>query len=122
MRIKITTDGLELTPRIRRLVNEKIGLGLEKHLPHLNEEIKTADVKIIKGSRWGYKVNFDMRLPKNYQIYAEGEHEGLLSALVNLRDKLIRQIKNYKNELKVNGKKIREIKKRVSRNWRKSYD
>jgi len=100
MRIKIIGDNLKISPRIRKLVVEKIGRGLEKYLPSLNQEIKTATMTITKRTRWGYKVNFDMRLPENYQIFAEEKQETLLTALVKLREALGKQIKKYKEGLK----------------------
>jgi len=100
MRIKIIGDNLKITPRIRKLAAEKIGRGLEKHLPPLNQEIKTATMTITKRTRWGYKVNLDMRLPENYQIFAEEKQETLLTALVKLREALEKQIKKYKERLK----------------------
>lgn len=116
MRIKILTDNLELTSRVRKLVNEKVGIGLTKHMPRLNEEIKTAEMRITKHKRWGYKINFDMRLPENYQIYAEEKHERLSSALASLRDELIRQVKTYKSDLKQNQSKIRKKKRAINTN------
>lgn len=96
MRIKIIGDNIKITPKIRSLVNNKIILGLEKYLPELNQEIKTATMKIEKHTRWGYKVNFDMWLPEKYQIFAESRKESLSSALVDSREQLERQIKKYK--------------------------
>jgi ribosome-associated translation inhibitor RaiA len=69
-------------------------------LPKLNQEIKTATIKIEKHTRWGYKVNFDMWLPEKYQIFAESRKENLRSALVDLKRQLERQIKKYKASLK----------------------
>jgi ribosomal subunit interface protein len=102
MRIKIIGDNIDINPRIRKLVIEKVGEGLEKYLPKFNQEIKTATVRIKKHSRWGYKINFDMWLPEKYHIYAEERKGRLLSTLVGLRDQLIRQIKEYKGRLKEN--------------------
>lgn len=100
MRIKIIGDNLEITDEIRDLVSEKISRDLEKYLPELNKEIKTATMKISKLTRWGFRVNFDMRLPKNYQIFAEEKNETILSSLVSLREQLERQMKKYKQKIR----------------------
>jgi ribosomal subunit interface protein len=100
MRIKIIGGNIDVTPRIKRLVQNKIARNLEKYLPKLNQEIKTATIKIEKHTRWGYKVNFDMWLPEKYQIFAESRKENLRSALVDLKRQLERQIKKYKASLK----------------------
>lgn len=100
MRIKIIGDNLEITSRIRRLVRNKIARSLEKYLPKLNQEIKTATMKISQHRRWGFKVNFDMWLPEKYQIFAKSRKENLPSALVDLREQLKRQAKKYKARLK----------------------
>lgn len=94
MRIKIIGDNLEINDQIRDLVEKKIAKGLEKYLPELNNEIKTADMTISKHSRWGYKINFDMRLPQKQQLYAEARNEDLQTTLVELREKLETQAKS----------------------------
>jgi ribosomal subunit interface protein len=100
MRVKIIGDNLEITPRIRKLVKDKIILGLEKYLPELNQEIKTATMRIGRHSRWGYKINFDMWLPEKYQLFAETRKENLRSAFIELREQLERQAKKYRANLR----------------------
>jgi ribosomal subunit interface protein len=99
MRINILGNQIKINNNIRSLVAKKLGQKLEKHLPRLNEEIKTAGLHIKKHSRWGYKLKFNMRLPKDKHLFAETKKDNLATALVELRKKLIKQIKKYKQEL-----------------------
>lgn len=100
MQIKIIGDNLEITSRIRKLIDSKINQGLEKYLAGLSQEIKIANMNLKRHSRWGYKINFNLWLPEKYQIYAESRGERLLSTLVDLREQLKRQIKRYKAKVK----------------------
>lgn len=100
MRIKIVTENLKLSPAIRKMVNQKIGRDLEKYLPQLNREIKTARVKLVRSPRWGYRATFNLWLPKKYSLYAESHQNTLRQTLTDLRDKLRRQVKKYQGELK----------------------
>jgi ribosomal subunit interface protein len=100
MRIKIIGNNIEITPRIKKLVKNKIAHSLEKYLPKLNQEIKTATIRISQHTRWGYKVNFDMWLPEKYQIFAETKKENLHSALADLKRQTERQVKKYKAKIK----------------------
>lgn len=96
MRLQIAADGITITPKRKEFIHEKLDRDLEQYLPDLNEELKTADVKITKRTRWGFKVNFNMSLPEKYNIYAEEKGESLQSTIILLRDDLIRLLKRYK--------------------------
>ena len=100
MKIQITGDNIDIDTRIRDLVHNKIATNLDKYLETFTEDIKTATLNIHKRTRWGYRASFDMLLPGKEHIFAEATHKKLSSAIVKLREKLERQIKEYKNELK----------------------
>jgi len=100
MKIQIIGADLKINKRIKKLIQEKIAIGLEKHLQNFGKDIKTATVKIYKRTRWGYRVNFDMRLPGKENIFAKASHRYLPSAIIQLREKIERQIKKYKTQLK----------------------
>ena len=99
MKVQIIGDNIEINEWIKNVVNDKITSDLEKYLKDFSDDIKRATVKIHKRSRWGYKVNFDMWLPGKEHIFAEAVHKDLPSAIVQLREKLERQIEEYKSEL-----------------------
>lgn len=94
MKLQIIGENFEVTDRIKKLVEEKIEKNLEKYLQTFNEDMKTATIKIEKGPRWGYWVNFNMWLPLKKQIYAQAHGKNLISVLVALREKIRRQIKS----------------------------
>lgn len=100
MRIKIVTDDVEINDRILNIIQDKIDKGLEKYLPSLNEDIKKATVTIQKRSRWGYKIKFNMWLPKKEHIFAEEEGDDLLETFTRLREDLEKQLKKYREKLK----------------------
>lgn len=99
MKVKIIGDNIELNKWVKNLVHNKITNDLEKYLQDFNEDIKTATVKIHKRTHWGYKVNFDMWLPGKKHIFSEALHEDLASAIIELREKVEKQIKEYKGRL-----------------------
>ncbi len=100
MRIKLIGDNLEITDEIRQLIYNKLAEDLEKMLPELNQEIKTADMRLSKHSRWGYEVNFDLRLPEKEQLYAEVHKRSLKLAMTELREQLEGQIRKYREKLR----------------------
>ncbi len=99
MRINLIADQMEVNDYVRDMVTKYLAQKLEKHLPKFNQEIKTADLHLKKRTRWGYKLKFNMWLPQKKALVAETKQEGFRQALVDLRKKLITQIKKYKEEL-----------------------
>jgi ribosomal subunit interface protein len=103
MKVNIIGDNIELKPSDKDLVQQKVIDKLDKLLKDFTEDIKDATVKInYFDKEEEYRVNFNMWLPGKKHIYAESSHEVLLSALVQLREDLERQIKEYKD--KINSK------------------
>lgn len=99
MNIQIHGDNLDITPGIKKLVNTKIALKLEKLLSHFSPDLKIADLKISKDKYQKFLVNFDMQLPGKKHIFAKNSHIDLESALVDLQQQLEHQIKKYRQDL-----------------------
>jgi len=99
MKVQIIGDNIKINRWVKNLVHDKVTIDLEKYLKDFSKDIKTATVKIKKRTRWGYKVNFNMWLPGKEHIFADATHEDLPSAIVELREKVERQIKEYKGRL-----------------------
>ena len=78
--------------------------GIDKMLPGFDQDVKTADVRIKKGSRWGMLMSFDMSLPKKKTIYAEVKGEDLLNMTVELAEEVERQVDKYRHELGISDK------------------
>lgn len=71
---------------------------LDKLLQNYNQEVKTAVVKVGRGTRWGWEVNFDLMLPGNHRIFADHKDENLVVTFTGLREKLEKQIKKYREK------------------------
>ncbi len=100
MKVKIIGNNLKIDKYIQELVSDKIANDLEKYLKNYSQDVKNAVVKITKRKDWGYKVDFEMWLPGKKQLFADAVHEDLSSAIIELREKLERQIKKYKDKIK----------------------
>ena len=99
MRIKITGDDFEITKETRELVEKKIATKLDSFLPTFDPDVKTATMKFSKGSRWGYKISFNMTLPKNHLIFCEEKESTIEKTLNLLRDAILKQVTKYKEKL-----------------------
>lgn len=99
MKLIIEAKDIELTEKIVELINQKLGDDIEKYLTKFSEDIKTADIRIEEGSRWGFKVSFSMWLPNKEHIYAEEKHKNLDTAINSLKDEVQRAVRKYKEKL-----------------------
>jgi len=100
MKIQVVAENFELGERVLDIIQDKLNEGLEKYLPSLDEDIKQAQVKIEKRTRWGYKVSFNMWLPRKEHIFAEETGEDLMTAIIKLREAVEKQLKKYLEEIK----------------------
>ncbi len=99
MNVQINVEDMDLTPDIGRVLQEKFIVKIEKYLTNFNEDIKTASIRIKKGSRWGYRINFSLYLPEKKHIFAEEKHEDLAVAITQLEKEITRQIREYKERI-----------------------
>ena len=99
MQIIIESKDVEITDKLRELIVQKLGTDVDKYLKDFNEDIKTAEVKIEQGSRWGYRVSFSMWLPKKEHIYAEEKNRSLETAINSVKDIVQREVRKYKEKL-----------------------
>lgn len=104
MIIQTKGDNLDITDHHTNLVYKLIEQKLEQYLATFNPDLKVADVRIKKRSRWGYMTNFSMVLPGKKQIYAEAVDTNLDTALRALRHKIERQLKSYRGKLGIGDK------------------
>lgn len=100
MKLEIKAGKLEITPKIQKLVDEKIGSGIGKYLKNFKEDLKVVTVRIDGHSRWGYEVSASMWLPHKKHIYAEDVNKDLTVALTAIKKEMSRQITEHKNSLK----------------------
>ncbi len=101
MNLQITGLGVEVTDRIKRLIDKRFNLKLEKLLKPFSPDIKRATIRLEQITRTkDYKANFDMSLPGKEKIYASFSHKSLVSTITGLREQIEHQIKKYRDSLK----------------------
>jgi len=98
VKIDIKTKDLEITEYIQKLVQKKLVSKIDRVTKNLTDDEKKATLRLKKRSRWGFRVNLSMWLPGKHHIFSEEIHKDLQSALVNLREEVISQIKEYKEK------------------------
>ncbi len=100
MHIQLIGNHLQILPNMKDIVEEKFIQEVERHLATFNEDMKKATIKVRKRENKGeYKVNFHMWLPGKEHIFAECRASNFVSAIVDLRKKVERQIDSYKGKL-----------------------
>lgn len=99
MNLQITGDNYHLSNFVKRLIDEKVALPIDKLLTTFDPELRTASLKISRDKIGTFLVNYDMSLPGKTHIYAEAKHLVLKSALIDLTQEVEKQIKRYKQEL-----------------------
>ncbi len=98
MKLEIITKKIELTDYVRKLIDTKLVPKIAKLLRAFEDDEKIATVRLTTRSRWGYKVSLSMYLPGKVLIYGVEVHKDLQAAIVNLREEVVRQIKEYKEK------------------------
>lgn len=98
MHFQITGRNYEISDRAKKLVEEKVGLKLDRLLSHYNEELKAANITIEKETFAKFKVKFDMQLPGKHSIFAQTEHRFLKSALIDLEQEVSKEIKRVREK------------------------
>ena len=91
MKLNISTEGVPLAGTVQKDIEQRLDKDLERVLQHYLDDVKEANVRIIKKSRFGYKITFEMQLPGN-KIYSEESNEDFHTALTILRDEVKKQI------------------------------
>jgi ribosomal subunit interface protein len=102
MNIQINGVNLDISPKIKEMVDEKLALKLDQLLINFNNEIRTGFLHLEKDKYKHFKAKFDMSLPgKDGHLFAECKNIKLISAIIGIREQLEKQIKKYKQD-KVN--------------------
>lgn len=97
MKIDWQVDDLESVGKVGNKVGD-IFQGLEKYTRNFRDELTSARVRIMKGTRWGWKVIFDMNLPGKV-VHADGKGDDLVKLANEVKDQARRQIEKYKAKL-----------------------
>jgi ribosomal subunit interface protein len=102
MNVQINGVNLDISQKIKSMVDQKLTRKLDQLLANFNEEIKTGFLHLEKDKYQHFKAKFDISLPgKDGHLFAECKNIILISAIVGIREQLEKQIKKYKQD-KVN--------------------
>lgn len=98
MKLQISTDGVPLSgTQVEKLLEQHLLSDLIKYFERFDSEDLVADVRVVKRSRWGYKVTYDLKLSDKH-IYAEEKDDLLPLAITKTRDEVKRQIRKFKEK------------------------
>lgn len=101
MNLQITGLGVEVTDRIKALIDKRFSQKLDKLLQPFSPDLKTASLRLEQINRTKeYKASFDMSLPGKERLYASHTHKLLISTITGLREQIEHQIKKYRQELR----------------------
>ncbi|MDD2483260.1 MAG: HPF/RaiA family ribosome-associated protein [Candidatus Shapirobacteria bacterium] len=102
MNVQINSVNLNVSQKIKDMVDKKLVHKLDQLLINFNEEIKTGFLHLERDKYQHFKTKFDIALPgKDGHLFAECNNIKLVSAIVGMREQLEKQIKKYKQD-KVN--------------------
>lgn len=97
IRIDLQIDDVEPKGDVGKRVS-KVFQSLDKYTKNFKDGLKNGRVRIMKRSRWGYKILFDMKLPGK-TIFAEGKGKDLMKIAHEVKESARRQISRYKDKL-----------------------
>ena len=97
MKLHIATEGFELTPETREVIDKKFSPKLVKYFKRYPEDTVTTRILIKKRTRWGFRVRCDLDIP-GQNLHAEEVHRELEYALVALAKELSRSLQKHKEK------------------------
>lgn len=97
MKLFVTTEGFELTPETREMIDKKFSPKFVKYFKKYPEDAVAVRILIKKRTRWGFRVKCDLDIP-GQNIYAEEVHRELEYALVALAHELARKLQKQKEK------------------------
>lgn len=102
MNIEINGVNLKVSATVKAIVDNNLAKKLDQLLIKFSDEFKIGFLHLEKDKYKHFKAKFDMALPgQDGHLFAKSEHIELISAIVDLREQLEKQIKKYKQD-KVN--------------------
>ncbi len=99
MNLQIISDDFKLDEKLTKFIEERFTQKIDKLLMDFDEDMKIATMRIEKGSRWGFKVNFDLMLPGKKHVYSDETGKNLQTTILALRNEVMSQVKDYKEKL-----------------------
>jgi ribosomal subunit interface protein len=102
MNIEINGVNLKISATVKAIVNNNLAKKLDQLLVRFEKEFKVGFLHLEKDKYKHFKAKFDISLPgQDGHLFAKSEHIDLISAIVDIREQLEKQIKKYKQD-KVN--------------------
>lgn len=96
VKLIISSDGVDLSPDIEKLLQRKLNQKLEKYIKGHAPDTKEARITIERRSRWGFKVTFRLGLPDKKYIHAEEVNKELSAAITIVSEEAERQLRKIK--------------------------
>lgn len=97
MNVTIATDGIELTPKIKSIIDNKFLPKIDKFFKSPKGESVSAKLMLKKHERWGFTVRCDLDIP-GQNIYAQEVHKELPSAIIALAKELENRLRKQKEK------------------------
>jgi len=95
MLLHISTQNFDLTDKIKKLVDSKLSLKLDRLINTLDPELQFANLHIEQLVQ-GYLVKFDMTIPPKHHIFAQSQNQILTTALTKLKERVEKQLLRFK--------------------------
>lgn len=99
MNIGLSLEKLKLSDKYRDRIVNKFTLALTRHLTHLDEDLRKAQVNVSKMARGGYEVKFDMKLPFVH-VFAKETGPKLLTTVLKVRDEATRILRKSLDKMR----------------------
>lgn len=96
MKLQISTDEIPLQGTVENYIEKHLNKDLEKYMRIYNDDT-VANIRVKKGSRWGFKITFDMQIP-GHHIFSEEKHEDFNKCVLIVRDEVKRQLNKAKEK------------------------
>lgn len=98
MNLNITSKDVRIGKFRAKIIKDKLVDPLNKLLKSTKNE-PNADMVVKHGTRWGYKISFNMILPKNFKVYAVTKQKEFTKAITEIREEIEVQLKEHKSRL-----------------------
>jgi ribosomal subunit interface protein len=97
MNVNIATDGVELTPRVKAIIDKKFLPKLNKFFKDSPNDSITVQLMLKTHERWGYSARCVLDIPgKN--IHAEQVHKELTYAITALAKEIENRLRKKKEK------------------------
>ena len=92
MNIQLVGEEHTITDQDRQMVEEHFRPQMKKLFGEFEDDLLHVRLKIGEKNSHGYTVSSHVTLPKKRDIYAESEHDRILSALVEVSREMKKQM------------------------------